>query len=105
MKIVWDKTPVTPEEKMLARFVAGHQNLFIELAAESDHHDLLTASLTPKPLGRGFFTFELKKRCSSGTYDIIVWRGVRTGDATPILIGNLKGLPSKAFKGQQETAI
>lgn len=90
MKIRWDKKPETIEQKVLADYLANHQAIIDDMVSMGSKNDLLTASFTPKYFEQGFFTYEIKKSTFSNTYSVIVWRGIRTGDAVPVLYGRLE---------------
>ncbi len=87
MKINWDRVPDTDEARMVADYLTSVSPLLDEMLAVRDRHDLLTMSFTPKPLGRGFYTIELRHDHLSSTHQVVVWRGLRTGDAVPLLYG------------------
>jgi len=99
MKITWDKGPVTTEQKTLAEYLVNHSDIIVDLVTMSNKHKFFSASVTPKPFETGFYTFELKKDPSSNSYLVFVWKGIRTGDAIPLLYGHVD---DKNFKSEPE---
>ncbi|MBC7084890.1 MAG: hypothetical protein H5T43_00775 [Methanomethylovorans sp.] len=90
MKILWDKKPETAEQKLIADYASDYIPILegqIELISSND---LLTASFTPRPLNGHFYTYEVRKETSSDKYLLIVWQGIRTGDARSLLYGWLE---------------
>ena len=67
---------------------------FMDAVAEwvrlSIKHRLVTASFTPQAVDNAFFTCEIRLNPHRGSYHLVVWRGIRTGDAVPILYGEIK---------------
>ncbi len=90
MKIKWDKEVVTTEQKILAKYVATHSDIFVTLIQLDLRHNIFSLSVTPKPFKTGFYTYELKKDPSSDSYLILIWKGIRTGDAIPMLYGHIE---------------
>jgi hypothetical protein len=90
MNIRWDKEPETPELRILANYLMDSLSIVDEMIGISSRNDLLTLSFTPQPFERSFFTFEIKKGTFSRAYHIIVWGGLRTGDAMPVLYGMIE---------------
>jgi hypothetical protein len=90
MKIKWDKKPATTEQKILADYLISRPDIITDVVRLSSRHDVLSASITPKSFESGFFTYEFKKDPSSDSYLIIIWKGIRTGDAVPVLYGHLE---------------
>jgi len=90
MIIKWNKKPEGLEQKSLADYLEEHANTLCEMIKMSSEGDLLTASFTPKPVDNCFFTYEIRRETSSDDYLVIVWRGIRTGDAIPILYGRIE---------------
>ncbi len=89
MNVKWDRKPETKEARMVVDYLAGVPGLVEEILALSAKYGLLTASFTPKPLGKNFFTFEIRYDHPSSANHLVVWRGVRVGDAVPLLYGVL----------------
>ena len=90
MKIKWDKKPATTEQTILADYLISRPDIIADITRLSSTHTVLSASITPKSFESGFFTYEFKKDPSSDSYLIIVWKGIRTGDAVPVLYGHLE---------------
>jgi len=90
MKIKWDKKPATTEQKILADYLISRPDIIADIIRLSSRHDVLSASITPKSFESGFFTYEFKKDSSADSYLIIVWKGIRTGDAVPMFYGHLE---------------
>ena len=89
MKIIWDKKPVTMEQKNLAEYLVNHSDIIVDLVKLSAEHKFFSISITPKSFETGFYTYELKKDPSSDSYLVLVWKGIRTGDAVPLFYGHL----------------
>jgi len=89
MKIKWDKEPTTTEQKILADYLISRPDIIADITRLSSTHTVLSASITPKSFESGFFTYEFKKDPSSDSYLIIIWKGIRTGDAVPVLYGHI----------------
>ena len=87
MNIKWDSEPDTAEQRIVADYLRQSEGLIMAMMMLSAQHGLLTASFTPKPFGKSFFTYEIKYNHLLDAYHLIVWRGVRVGDAVPILYG------------------
>jgi hypothetical protein len=90
MNITWDSEPDTAEQRMVADYVRQSKSLIMAVLKLSAQHGLLTASFTPKPSGKRFFSYEIKYNHLIEAYHLIVWRGIRVGDAVPILYGVLE---------------
>jgi len=90
MKIKWDKKPTTQEQKILADYLIYRLDIIADIIRLSSKHGVLSSSITPKSFESGFFTYEFKKDLASDSYLIIVWKGIRTGDAMPVLYGHLE---------------
>ena len=90
MIIEWDKEPKDLEQKASTEYLGEHANTLCEVIKMSSEGDLLTASFTPRPLDKCFFTYEIRRETYSDDYLVIVWRGIRTGDVTPILYGRIE---------------
>ena len=90
MNIRWDKEPETPELRTLANYLMDHLSIVDRMIGISSRHDLLTLSFTLQPFEQSFFTFEIKRGTFSRAYHIIVWGGLRTGDAMPVLYGKIE---------------
>jgi len=90
MNIVWDSDPKTAEQKLIASSLAQSVDLIMAILILCAQEGLLTASFTPKPLGKKFFTYEIRYDHLSDAFHLIVWRGMRIGDAVPILYGVLE---------------
>ena len=99
MKITWDKRPVTSEQKNLAEYLVNHSDIIVDLVKPSMKQKFFSASITPKPFETGFYTFELKKDPPSDSFLVFVWKGIRTGDAVPLLYGYVD---NKNFKSEPE---
>lgn len=89
MDIRWDRDPETAEQKMLADYLAQSADLLATVFTLISKHHLLTISSTPNPLEGRFFTFEIRYDHLSAACHLVVWRGMRTGDAMPLLYGTL----------------
>jgi len=90
MKIKWDKKPATTEQVILADYLISRLDIIADIIRVSSRYDVLSASITPKSFESGFFTYEFKKDSSSDSYLLIIWKGIRTGDAVPVLYGHLE---------------
>lgn len=90
MNIKWDKEPKSIEERVLADYTLRYQDMILEFANFISKKNLLTSSFTPKPFDKNFFTYEIRGDNFSNDYLIIIWRGIRTGDAILMLYGRLE---------------
>ena len=102
MRIKWDREPDTIGQKVLADYLSRHSALVAEVIRLSSESNLLNASFTPQAFESGFFTYEIKKDPHADDYLVIVWRGIRPGDAVPVLYGRIdeiEGGTSKDDKG------
>ena len=90
MIIKWNKKPGCLEQKLLVDYLEEHTNTLCKMIKMISEDDLLTASFTPRPLDKCFFTYEIRRETYSDDYLVIVWKGIRTGDATPILYGRIE---------------
>jgi len=89
MKIEWEKKPQTPEQQRLVNYLTDHMDIVFDLVELSYRHNMYSIALTPKSFKNSFFTFEFKKHPSSDFVLILIWKGIRVGDALPILHGHL----------------
>ena len=90
MKINWDKKPQKQEEILVAAYVEDKISMLENLLDLYVQENLLTLSWTPNPLNRNYYTYELKYHRHREKYLINVWKGVRAGDALPILYGDIQ---------------
>lgn len=90
MNINWDKIPQTEEEINVARYIENRIIILERLLDVYTQEKLFTLSCTPPPLKGKFYTYEIKYHQHDEIYLINVWKGVRTGDALPILYGHLQ---------------
>ena len=90
LKIRWDKKPVTVEQKIAEEYLYKHIKLVKNLLNGYREEDLLDMSFTPKPLEGMFFTYEIRYNSNSGCYNIIIWKGLRSGDTSSLLYGKLE---------------
>jgi hypothetical protein len=89
MDIRWDRDPGTAEQKMIADYLAQSADLLSAVLTLTSRHCLLTTSFTPNSFEKRFFTFEIRYDHLSAACHLVVWRGMRTGDAVPLLYGTL----------------
>ena len=97
MNIKWDKEPESIEDKVLADYTLMHSDMILEFVNFISKKNLLTSSFTPKAFDKNFFTYEIRKDNSSEDYLITIWRGIRTGDTTPVLWGRLEYEANKIY--------
>ncbi|OPX61045.1 MAG: hypothetical protein A4E25_00072 [Methanobacterium sp. PtaB.Bin024] len=90
MKINWEKIPKTQEEIIVTEYIEGKINILERLLDVYTKEHLLTISFTPPPLKGNYYTYEIKFHRHGQKYLINVWKGIRTGDALPILYGYLQ---------------
>lgn len=87
MKIKWDKYPQQQEEIIVAASIESKIGAVENLLNLFIKENLLTISWTLTPLNGNYYTYEIKYHRHREKYLINVWKGVRTGDAMPILYG------------------
>ncbi|MBN1275263.1 hypothetical protein JXA12_03145 [Candidatus Woesearchaeota archaeon] len=90
MNIHWDREPEKVEQKILADYLYGHRMILEKVIELSSTNTLLTTSATHKSLRSGFFTHDVREEQSSNNCISVAWRGIRTGDARPLLYGWLE---------------
>ena len=90
MKINWDKKARKQEEIIVAAYIEDKISILENLLDLYIQENLLTISWTPNPLNGNYYTYELKYHRHREKYLINVWKGVRTGDALPILYGDIQ---------------
>ena len=90
MKINWDKYPRKQEEIIVAAYIESKIGAVENLLNLFIKENLLTISWTPTPLNGNYYTYEIKYHRHREKYLINVWKGVRTGDAMPILYGGIQ---------------
>ncbi len=90
MNITWDTEPHTSDQLTAVEYLRNSEGLAMAVLKLIVTHGLLTASFTPKPTGEKFFTYEIRHDPLRTSHHLIVWRGIRVGDAVPVLYGVLE---------------
>ncbi len=90
MKINWEKVPKNHEEIIVAEYIEGEIRVLESLLGVYTKKHFLTISFTPPPLKGNYYTYEIKYHGHDEKYLINVWKGIRTGDALPVLYGYLQ---------------
>lgn len=88
MEIKWNKGLLGEEERRLNDYLNGRMGTLERLIGVLSE-DLMIISFTPPPIGNNFYTFEIRYIPAQG-YLLNVWKGIRTGDAAPLMWGFLK---------------
>jgi len=86
MNIHWDKKLKTIGQIAIADYISNGHDLINAMIDIISKNDLLTASFTSKDLDSGFVIYEIRREQSFNHYQIILLRGVRSGDAMPLLL-------------------
>lgn len=89
MKVDWQKTAQTQEEITVASYIENKTHQLQELLNLYKEENFLTLSFTPPPLKSNYYTYEIRYHHHDKKYLINVWKGIRTGDAMPVLYGYL----------------
>ena len=90
MDIKWDKEPKSIEQKLTVDYIENHLDAVRSIINLNSSENLISSSFTPESLEEKFYTYEIRKENSSGDYLLLIWRGLRTGDAVPIIYGRIE---------------
>ncbi|KYC44456.1 MAG: hypothetical protein APG12_01212 [Candidatus Methanofastidiosum methylothiophilum] len=89
MEILWNRKIVTDEEKSVSEYLLTKSEIVKYIPELVIMNSLLSVTFTHRTYGTSFFTYEFKRDTSSNKFYVLVWRGLRSGDTSPLIFGRV----------------
>ena len=89
MEILWNRKIGTDEEKAVSDYLANRYEVLKHIYEMVLIHSFLSMTFTHRTYGTSFFTYEFKRDIKSDKFYVLVWRGLRSGDTSPLIFGRI----------------
>lgn len=90
MEIVWNRIIETEEEKTVSDYLVNKSEILEYFHEMVFKNSFFSLTFTHRTYGTSFFTYEFKRETTSDKFYVLVWRGLRAGDTSPLIFGRIE---------------